>query len=172
MINNFVYKILRTIKQLLTSYSANLYPNNSVEIINSDYINNKLNGRYLEFYYNGRIALEGYYNLGLKDSIWEEYNIWNSLSFRKRYKDDLENSKWQYYYENGNIQKTEFYVLGIKNGLNLGFLLVAENLLASVKKVPSPPIPDPHMTPALFGSILLKLIFASLKASSATTTAK
>ena len=41
--NNFVYKILRTIKQLLTSYSANLYPNNSVEIINSDYINNKLN---------------------------------------------------------------------------------------------------------------------------------
>lgn len=87
------------------------------KVSEADYINNKLNGRYLEFYYNGRIALEGYYNLGLKDSIWEEYNIWGSLSFRKRYKDDLENSKWEYYYENGNIQKTESYVLGIKNGL-------------------------------------------------------
>jgi len=41
--NNFVYRILRTIKQLLTSNSNNLFPNSSIDIINRSYLNNKLN---------------------------------------------------------------------------------------------------------------------------------
>ena len=64
----------------------------------SFYKNNKINGQYLEFYYNGRVALSGHYDMGLKDSLWIEYSGFNKKSFEKRYKNDLPHSKWIYYY--------------------------------------------------------------------------
>ena len=83
----------------------------------ANYINNKVDGEYLEFYYNGKVALRGFYKLGYKDSLWTEYNTFKYISFEKRYKNDLAHSKWTYYYPNTNIiQKEEYYSNGIKDG--------------------------------------------------------
>ena len=81
------------------------------------YTNNKIDGEYYEFYFNEKIALKGYYNLGLKDSVWIEFGPYGRKSFEKRYRNDLPHSKWIYYYENnGSVQKEEHYTNGIKNG--------------------------------------------------------
>ena len=88
----------------------------------ASYIKNKIDGEYLEFYYNGRVALRGFYKLGFRDSVWTEFgqNKFGqnrNISFLKRYKDDLPNSKWTYYYPNTNIiKKEESYSNGIKDG--------------------------------------------------------
>ena len=58
----------------------------------SNYKNNKIDGRYVEYYYNGNVALQGYYNLGFKDSVWTEFSPSRKISFQKRYKNDLPHS--------------------------------------------------------------------------------
>ena len=55
----------------------------------SNYKNNKIDGRYVEYYYNGNVALQGFYNLGFKDSVWIEFSPSRRISFQKRYKNDL-----------------------------------------------------------------------------------
>tara|TARA_B100000902_G_scaffold365015_1_gene385505 strand:- start:316 stop:1839 length:1524 start_codon:yes stop_codon:yes gene_type:complete len=90
----------------------------------ANYKKNKIDGEYLEYYYDGNIALRGYYILGYKDSVWTEYQPYKvgfnrsvNISFEKRYKNDLPHSNWIYYYPNSNyIQKEETYRDGLKNG--------------------------------------------------------
>ena len=80
----------------------------------ANYKKNKIDGEYLEFYYDGNIALKGYYILGFKDSIWTEFqpnkisfNKARNISFIKRYKNDLPHSKWIYYYPDSNFKQKE-----------------------------------------------------------------
>ncbi len=83
----------------------------------ANYVENKINGEYTEYYYNGRVALTGFYKLGLKDSVWTEYGFFKKKSYEKRYKNDVPHSKWVYYYpESQTIQKEENYINGVKTG--------------------------------------------------------
>ena len=84
----------------------------------SSYKENKIHGEYLEFYFNGNLALSGYYEMGFKDSVWLEFTMFKRKSFEKRYKNNLPHSRWVYYYPNSNyIQKEEYYNNGLKDGL-------------------------------------------------------
>ena len=74
--------------------NKSIFPPGRSEIIYNK--KNKIDGEYLEFYYDGNIALKGYYILGFKDSIWTEFqpnkisfNKARNISFIKRYKNDL-----------------------------------------------------------------------------------
>ena len=76
-----------------------------------------------EFYESGKPKVTGYYNEGLKDSIWIYFNTEkkkikeeayknNKLTRSGNYKNNKKNGEWNYYYNDGEYQKIETY----KNG--------------------------------------------------------
>ena len=49
------------------------------------YVNNKLNGRYIRYYQDGRIEFEGSYKNDLKDGIWKFYLSNSEVDYELEY---------------------------------------------------------------------------------------
>ena len=58
---------------------------------------------------NGKILVQGYYKMGMKDSLWTEYNQKGKLRFRGFYTEDKRTGIWEFNDDKGEIeQKIDF----------------------------------------------------------------
>lgn len=67
-------------------------------------------GKYEEYFENGKIHIVGYYRNNLMDSIWMVYNSKTGLLEEKaNFKDNLRQGVSNTYHPNGNLRKAEIY---------------------------------------------------------------
>ena len=108
-----------------------------------DYKKNYMNVKYIkngfreEYIDNGKIKLEGTYNMGAKDGKFKQYHASGELHIKCTYKDDVldgsyerfhengalaskgqvkdneQDGKWQYFEELGNLTETKIYSNGV-----------------------------------------------------------
>ena len=95
------------------------------------------NGFHEEYIHNGKIKLEGTYNMGAKDGIFKQYHASGELHIKCTYKDDVldgpykrfhengalaskgqvkeneQDGEWQYFDELGNLIETKTYSNGV-----------------------------------------------------------
>ena len=73
--------------------------------------NNKViwDGKYVEYYDNGIIYLQGSYSFGKKYGVWIEYYPNRVIKTEGEFLDNEKFDKWNYYNENGDLIKTEVY---------------------------------------------------------------
>ena len=66
-------------------------------------------GKYIEYYENGIIYLQGNYSNGKKDGDWIEYYQNRVVKNQGEFSDNKEIGKWTYYNEDGELIKTKIY---------------------------------------------------------------
>lgn len=66
-------------------------------------------GLFQEFYQNGNLASEGFYDEGLEEGAWKDYHENGNLAAEGNYSQGKETGKWRYYDENGNFEEEEDY---------------------------------------------------------------
>jgi antitoxin component YwqK of YwqJK toxin-antitoxin module len=74
-----------------------------------NYVNGKLEGSYLENFYNGRVKLKGTYVNGLKSGQWVEYYSTGEVLSKVNYQNDLPNGWVLIYDKLGQIKKRAMY---------------------------------------------------------------
>ncbi len=58
---------------------------------------------------NGKLLLQGYYKMGLKDSLWTQYNLKGKLRFKGYYEQNNRAGIWEYYDNDEKLeQKIDF----------------------------------------------------------------
>ena len=66
-------------------------------------------GKYIEYYENGVIYLEGKYSNGFKQGLWKQYYNNRLINSTKYFKNGNPSGKWTFYNENGDIVKVDNY---------------------------------------------------------------
>ncbi|MFM7005642.1 MAG: toxin-antitoxin system YwqK family antitoxin [Flavobacteriales bacterium] len=74
-----------------------------------NYTNGKLDGTYQEYFYNGKLKLQGVYQLGEKKGLWTEYYNTGNVMAKVHYQRDLLHGWMQYYDKAGNLQSKVMY---------------------------------------------------------------
>ena len=80
------------------------YHNNGQIKMETNYKDEKLEGKWIWYYENGQIEGEGNFKDGKLDGKWTFYYENGQIEFEYNYKDGKEDGKWTYYYENGQIE--------------------------------------------------------------------
>lgn len=59
--------------------------------------------------YNGKVLIEGYYHMGVKDSIWTQYNLKGKIRSRGWIENNKRDSLWEFFDYKGELeQKIDF----------------------------------------------------------------
>ena len=66
-------------------------------------------GKYIEFFENGVIFLEGEYIKGNKNGLWKEFYSNRTIRSEKLFKNGVPNGEWLFYNEYGKVVKIENY---------------------------------------------------------------
>jgi antitoxin component YwqK of YwqJK toxin-antitoxin module len=83
----------------------------------SNYINDKLDGQYIEYYPNGQVKVTVSYKQGKEQGEYIEYYKTGKIAFRKYYHDGLLNGEEKGFYENGNNMYEVKNRKGKRNGV-------------------------------------------------------
>ncbi len=67
-------------------------------------ITKNLEGPYVKYHQNGKLAISGYYSDNLPDSTWVFYFESGSIKSKGQYKNGDASGFWKTYYENGNVK--------------------------------------------------------------------
>ncbi len=73
------------------------------EVLKSD---RKIRHGHYQQILNGHILEDGYYKNGLKDSLWQDYNLNGSLISTGMYKEDQQVGNWNFYNAMGLLEQT------------------------------------------------------------------
>jgi antitoxin component YwqK of YwqJK toxin-antitoxin module len=75
-----------------------------------------LNGRWKDFYPDGKIQAEGAYTGSRRSGIWKFYNSSGKLEQTGSYNNGRPDGSWKWYYENGSLLREEEYFQGLRDG--------------------------------------------------------
>lgn len=84
------------------------YPDGAISRI-SYYVNGEIDSVYREYYYGGKLKLEGRYHLGKKMGVWKHYHDNGKLNYEETYKNNIETGKNIMYNEDGSLDKALAY---------------------------------------------------------------
>ncbi|MBU2915752.1 toxin-antitoxin system YwqK family antitoxin [Reichenbachiella agariperforans] len=85
-------------------------------LLQAGYKNDKLEGQYTEYHFDGSPSLQGYYANGKKDSLWMEFDEYRRPTFKQRYKNGLSAGEWVFYHSNGQVEIRQYYTNGYLDG--------------------------------------------------------
>jgi uncharacterized protein len=74
-----------------------------------NYYRNKLHGAVLQFYGKDRPKSEGYFRMGLQDSVFRTWHENGTLIIDAFYKNDMPFGTWNYFYPSGDTMLVEYY---------------------------------------------------------------
>jgi len=75
------------------------------------------NGRWKDFYPNGKILAEGQYTDNRRTGTWKFYNLLQKIEQTGAYNNGRPDGLWKWYYENGTLLREEEYFQGQRDGL-------------------------------------------------------
>jgi uncharacterized protein len=76
----------------------------------------KYNGKWKDFYNNGKVQAEGQYTDSRRTGQWKFYNASEKVEQTGSYNNGRPDGLWNWYYENGSILKEEEYFQGQRDG--------------------------------------------------------
>ena len=74
------------------------------------------NGKWKDFYPDGKVMAEGQYNTNRRTGVWKFYNEDGKLEQTGPYNNGRPDGLWTWYYDDGTILREEEYVLGQRDG--------------------------------------------------------
>jgi len=80
-----------------------------------NYFHNKLDGKVMLYYPNGKLRKEGYFKLDKQDSVYREWNETGDLAVDGRYELDVPKGIWKYYYIDGRVKSHEETIDSVKH---------------------------------------------------------
>jgi len=99
-----------------TGTAYGYYPDGETIYMQSDFVEGRQNGEYIEYYQNGQINYKYSFKNGIEDGEWVWYNEDGALLKKENYKDGKLHGDWVTYHDNGQI-----YVKGqFENGEEIG----------------------------------------------------
>jgi uncharacterized protein len=75
------------------------------------------NGRWKDYYPNGKILAEGQYTDNRRTGQWKFYNVLQKIEQTGSYNNGRPDGLWKWYYENGALLREEEYFQGQRDGL-------------------------------------------------------
>jgi antitoxin component YwqK of YwqJK toxin-antitoxin module len=75
------------------------------------------NGKWKDFYPDGKVQAEGQYTDNRRSGIWKFFNLAQKLEQTGGYNSGRPDGVWRWYYENGAILREEEYFQGVRDGL-------------------------------------------------------
>jgi antitoxin component YwqK of YwqJK toxin-antitoxin module len=75
------------------------------------------NGKWKEFFPNGKVFAEGQYSDNRRSGVWKFYNSFDKLEQTGSYNNGRPDGLWKWYYDNGQILREEEYFQGQRDGL-------------------------------------------------------
>jgi len=101
-----------TYKSISPDYKTGIfkywYENGQQKLICS-YVNNKLDGEYLEYYNNGKPKNKKFYKNGLLNGTEKSWSSKGFLAKVVEYKDGVKHGKFMTYYDNGQLIRKDIY---------------------------------------------------------------
>ncbi len=86
------------------------------EIITLLKVDSVLHGRYQSLYINGSLAIQGYYDHGTSDSLWNYYYENGREKARGSYEGGNQSGQWEYFYESGEKKAQGTYSSDARHG--------------------------------------------------------
>ncbi|MFY0608395.1 MAG: membrane-binding protein [Cyclobacteriaceae bacterium] len=86
------------------------------ELITLSTSDSLLHGYYQSVFENGSLAIEGFYDQGVSDSLWTYFFENGRIKAKGRYLDGLKSGKWLYQYESGTKRAEGEYLKNIQHG--------------------------------------------------------
>lgn len=74
------------------------------------------NGKWKDFYPDGKIQAEGSYTGSRRTGVWKFFNISGKVEQTGSYNNGRPDGLWQWYYDNGSILREEEYFQGVRDG--------------------------------------------------------
>jgi antitoxin component YwqK of YwqJK toxin-antitoxin module len=76
----------------------------------------RFNGRWKDFYPDGKVQAEGTYTDSRRSGIWKFHNTKGAIEQTGSYNNGRPDGLWKWYYENGSILREEEYFQGQRDG--------------------------------------------------------
>jgi len=87
-------------------------------IINTD---GSKNGKWVEYYENGKVKSTGQYKNDKKDGKWIYYHKKGTIQQTGNYSNGKLTGLWSWYFENGGLLLEEYFLLGLSDGESIEF---------------------------------------------------
>ncbi len=84
------------------------------------------NGRWKDFYPDGKIQAEGQYNENRRSGAWKFYNISGKVEQTGSFNAGRPDGLWKWYYQNGQLLREEEYFQGRRDGAYSEYSLTGE----------------------------------------------
>ncbi|MFP4024779.1 MAG: toxin-antitoxin system YwqK family antitoxin [Thiohalospira sp.] len=84
-------------------------------------LDGKREGKWIDYYPEGKKRAEGYYNNGEKTGNWKFYFPNGRIQQTGSYINGKLSGSWKWYYSNGNLRKEEFYIYGLPDGESIEY---------------------------------------------------
>jgi antitoxin component YwqK of YwqJK toxin-antitoxin module len=86
----------------------------------------KYNGKWKDYYSNGKVQAEGQYADSRRSGVWKFYSVSNKIEQTGSYNNGRPDGLWKWYYDDGSLLREEEYFQGQRDGLCTEYSVAGE----------------------------------------------